>query len=298
MIAFLHDRAAREAARATLERRCAADPACGCAWLSQALVSAEAADDRRRGLTLARSSCDAGALSGCDTLYLTEGFCLSGIDEPGCDELRRLGRVPPRAAPLERLFGCRRTVTNLGPSVDVCIARDRISVRDSSGAWDQWPLTRWTRDDRRDAVVWVAEGPSRIWYISPRAGVPTGEHRVFAEIADVSGLVHMALGARRDADLERTLAGMPTAESVCRQVERCEYALKEQRHPARGEEGHEVSRLAPTLLGCHEHWRQLVADFTRPITGVALPSACGTMHRSTGENAWAATVEPPYALPR
>lgn len=260
-----------------------------------------------------RRDCAAGVLQACDEYELQRALCLQLPDGPGCDRLRERGELPPAPPPLADAFGCRPTQGPIGPHATMCLAEDRLSIRDASGVWDQWRIEGWQREDTVERVIWVAsvqDGPT-LWLTpvpgtepaSPLAGLsaPAVGYHVVGE----GGLLHATLGSR-DGAAEDELAARPDVDEVCRHADACEQAIAAARRvaaprPAAVAEDAEVAEPEPspttalhTWRACHERWSTAAHGHLASTLPPTLPSECGTVQTYDG---WQPVPNPPYAWP-
>lgn len=253
------------------------------------LASARSACERREPhgcerleLERSRRACEAGELEGCDHYVVEQAMCLEHPSGPLCAAMRRRGDLPPEPAPLAEAFGCRWTEATIGPSALVCLAEDRISIRDAAGVWDQWLVRRWGREDTLQRAIWVAtllDGPS-LWLTeveveaksglcasivvrategSERSVQPVACKATARHVVGAGGLLHATLGAR-DPEAEAALARLPTVDEVCRHASACELAIASARPRPASTTGEESELPGPpppgprTLQQCHARW--------------------------------------------
>lgn len=129
------------------------------------------------------------------------------------------GEIPPEPPPLSDAFGCRPTLDIIGPHAVICLAGDRLSIRDAGGRWDQWRIEGWRREDTTLRVIWVVSvvDGTTLWLTlvpdpepsSPRStlGPPAPGYHVVGS----RGLLHSMLGAR-DSMAEDELHTLPAVE--------------------------------------------------------------------------------------
>jgi hypothetical protein len=292
---------AQEADLDVLEAACARDPVCGCVWLGNGLLEVGEPAAHFRGIEVLDHACERGAIEGCDLYELQVALCLQQPallpEWPGCGYLRAQGELPALSPPLTEAFGCHRSRSPLDPDephlfnrphVWVCLAEDRISVRDNAGRWDQWRVEHWKHEDAPQQAVWVAEGvegPSILV-------IPVEEPTLTYYVATRDGLLQVMLEAERDDAAERSVAALAPVEDVCRHADACEAtplpgSVREHEDVFNGEGEsviHDRPRLVPdpqTWRDCHRRWADAAnvrlegtddSNF-RP----SLPPACGTV---------------------
>jgi hypothetical protein len=245
-------------------------------------------------LERARRSCEQGMVEGCDHFELVRAICLEHPDGPLCDRLRQRGELPPEPPPLADAFGCRSTEGPIGPHAVVCLAADRVSIRDSAGRWEQWQVERWRREDTREHAIRVAElvdgAPLSLTMVEapPAARVAPFAPSTAYHVAGNHGLLRATLGAR-DPEAEDALAELPTVEEVCRHADACERAIAAARPRAPspdGEEG-EVAEPTPsvgphTLRHCHSRWFMAANAHLEQHHPPSLPDECGSIRDDAG----------------
>jgi hypothetical protein len=284
--------------------------------LERARVSCERGEpgacDRTR-LELARVSCEAGAAEDCERYDIALSICLERSEGPLCDVFRRHGELPPEPPPLAQAFGCHVTEGPIGPHAVVCLAEDRVSIRDSAGGWEQWQVTSWGREDTRQHAIRVAtlvdgaplwlttvevEGTSVLCGAVVRksskrrgrrnAPPPTTCKATAVHVVGLHGLLHATLGAG-DAEADAELESLPTVEGVCASADVCERAIEaaRPRPPADpyAEEGEVPGPSVPspgprTLQHCHARWWS--AARAEQEQGRALPAACEGLSEQLG----------------
>ena len=269
----------------------------------------------RLELERARLSCEAGRAAGCEDYDIARSICLERPVGPLCDVMRRRGDLPPEPPPLDEAFGCHVTEGPIGPHAVVCLAEDRVSIRDAAGRWEQWQVASWKREDTHQRALWVAtlvDGAS-LWLTTveveatglacgavvhrstkrraPRDVPPppsTCKSNAF-HVVGSQGLLRATLGAG-DAEAEDALAQLPTVEDVCRHADACELAIMaSHRDPTSDVEIGPPSDGPRTLQHCHARWWS--AASTEQQLYRALPAACERIHDAMGG---LPTLPPPY----
>jgi hypothetical protein len=257
----------------------------------------------RVALEIARISCEEGAAADCERYDTEVSRCLEHSEGPLCDAMRRHGDLPPEPPPLAEAFGCHVTEGPIGPHAVVCLAEDRVSIRDSAGGWEQWQVTSWGREDTRQHAIRVAtlvdgaplwlttveiEGTSVLCGVVVRksskrrgrrdAPPPTTCKATAVHVVGLHGLLRATLGAG-DAEAEAELELLPTVEGVCASADVCENAIEAARpRPAEDPYAAEQEVPAPsppgpqTLQHCHARWWS--AARAEQAQGRALPAVC------------------------
>lgn len=237
----------------------------------------------RLELERARHACEAGTAEGCEDYDVARSICLEHPEGPLCDALRRHGDLPAEPPPLAEAFGCRATESLVGAPAVVCLAADRISIRDADGAWEQWRVASWRREDTPERAIRVAElvDGAALWLTtieieiesglcapvvvrsiegeaSRDARPPTCTSTAY-HVGGMRGLLRATLGAR-DAEAEDALAQLSPVEEVCGRADACERAIAASRPRPASVDGVEVEVPGPpphgprTLQQCHARW--------------------------------------------
>lgn len=143
-----------------LEDACVDDPACSCEWLGLALLETIEPEAQRRGINMLNRACASRAAFACELYESYKANCLKKPEQSACEYYRGHGELPD-LFPIAQTFGCHRSRGWLdfkGLSVVVCLAEDRISVRDTDGRWDQWRVQNWRHEDTPEQAIVVADG--------------------------------------------------------------------------------------------------------------------------------------------
>lgn len=290
-----HGRDLGAAGRDVLEAVCARDPVCGCAWLGWGLSWIDEPAAQHRALEVSARACDLGADLACDNYDLYVSGCLQQYDGPACDDLRAQGKLPVSPPPRTHAFGCHWSrpgpLDPEGPRVAVCLAEDRISVRDAAGRWEQWRVENWHREDTPQQAIWVADGvesPSiRLAAASSSdASAPaSGGSTYYVGTGD--GLLQLMLEADRDDKAERRLATLPPVEEMCLHADACEMEpLRESDALGEREDDDHERLIRPppgpqTWRHCHRRWSaaaQARLEYKYDTRGGAsLPPICGAV---------------------
>jgi hypothetical protein len=279
------------------------------------LESARSACERREPhgcerleLERSRLACAAGTLEGCDHYAVEQAMCLESPARPICDAMRHRGDLPPEPPPLAEAFGCRVTEGPIGPHAVVCLAEDRVSVRDAAGVWDQWLVRRWGREDTVQRAIWVAtllDGPP-LWLTaieveastglcgpvvvrsakrSDRSTRPVACTSTALHVVGAHGLLRATLGAG-DPEAEAALARLPSVEEVCGHAIACERAIAAAQPRPASAAGEEIELPGPpppgprTLQQCHARWWS--AASAEQALGRTLPAACERLRDDLG----------------
>jgi hypothetical protein len=196
----------------------------------------------------------------------------------------------------------------------VCLAEDRVSIRDAAGRWEQWQVASWEREATHERVLWVATlvDGAPLWLTTveveatglacgavvqrstkrraPRdVPPPTTCKSTAFHVVGSQGLLHATLGAG-DSEAEAALAQLPTVEDVCRHADACEIAIAQSLPNPDGVEVDLSPSSGPrTLQHCHARWRS--AASIDQLFHRTLPAACERIHEDIGG---LPTLPPPY----